>query len=160
MNRVVLLFFMALICLAVVLSGCQSSKLPAGDVEVLRKYRTEVEILRDPKIKANTKIKFDAAKIIFDNVDFSYARNYDELEQIFGNSDVVGKTRYGGKKSLVYAYSWEDQVIQADFFFSGQFITGVKVKETTFDPSNPHKIKSFNTIQRNPKSEWKVSGAK
>lgn len=160
MNRIVLCLCSSLICLSVILSGCQSAKLPAGDVEVLRKYQAEIAILRDPKIKANTKVKFEAAKTIFHNVDFSYARNYKELEQIFGNSDVVGKTRYGGKKSLVYTYSWEDEVIEGDFFFSGQFITGVKIKEMTFDPSKPHKIKSFNTIKREPNAEWKVSGAK
>ena len=146
--------------LALVISGCATQKLPAGDIEVMQKYRTEVEILRDPKIKANTKIKFEAAKVIVDNVDFSYARSWHDLEEIFGFNDVVGKTRYGGKKSLVFKYSWQDQVIEVNVFFSGHSVTRVNVKETTFDASAPRKIKSFNRIQNDPNAEWKTDGGK
>jgi hypothetical protein len=162
MRKIILWNCLALIGLGIVLSGCTTTKLPAGDIEVLQKYKTEIDILRNPKIRANTEIKYDAAKVIFANVDFSYARDYKELEQIFGFSDVVGKTLYGGKKSLVFKYSWKDRVIEGNFFFTGHSITGCKIKEYAFDPAKPRKIKSFNTIKKaiNSKSEWNTNGAK
>jgi hypothetical protein len=160
MKRGIIINCLLLLALSLIAVGCSSTKLPAGDVEVLQRYRTEIEILKDPKIKPNTKLKYDAAKVIFANVDFSYARTYKDVQEIFSFNDVVGKTLYGGKKSLVFKYSWEDKVIEGNFFFIGTTITGCKVNEYSFDPNKPLKVKSFNPIKQSEKAEWKTSGAK
>ena len=160
MKRGMIINCLLLLALSLVVVGCSTTKLPAGDVEVFQRYKTEIEILKDPKIKPNTKLKYDAAKVIFDNVDFSYARTYKDVQQIFSFNDVFGKTLYGGKKSLVFKYSWEDKVIEGNFFFIGTTITGCKIHEYSYDPNKPFRVKSFNPVKNVEKTDWKTTGAK
>ncbi len=160
MSRLFILNALIIMCLGAVICGCQTRKLPAGDVEIMQKYRTEIAILHDPKIKANTEIKYNAAKIILDNVDFSYARNYKDLEQIFGFTDVDTKILYGGQKALVFKYSWENKVIEATFHFSGYSITGVKIKDLDNASSQPTKIKSYNRLKPVATGKVEVTNAK
>lgn len=160
MSRLFILNILVIICIGCCICGCQTKKLPAGDVEIIQKYRTEIAILKDPQIKANTEIKYKAAKTILDNVDFTYARNYKDLEQIFGFTDVDTKVLYGGQKALVYKYSWEEKVIEATFHFSGYSITGVKIKDLDDAPSQPTKIKSYNRLKPVATGKVEVTNAK
>lgn len=147
MSRLFIFNIITIMLLGAAICGCQTKKLPAGDVEILQRYKTEISILHDSKIKANTEIKYKAAKTILDNVDFSYARSYKDLEQIFGFTDVDKKIMYGGKKALVFKYSWKDKVVEAAFYFSGYSITGVKIKNLDDTSNQPSKIKSYNRLK-------------
>ncbi len=71
------------------LAGCQHESIPAEDPRVLTVYADEIAILQDPYLATNSPEKFNAAKVIAENVDFSFLRNVRTIEDIFLPSDAM-----------------------------------------------------------------------
>ncbi|MHB9139656.1 MAG: hypothetical protein ACYC4Q_09660 [Victivallaceae bacterium] len=108
-------------------AGCRT-KLPAGDVDINRLYANEIAILKDPNLSTSSLDKYNAACIIAQNVDFSYLRDIQSMDAIFGLKDGV-KGAFEGQEYILYTYKFKNKSIQFRFSLSGNAIMNGSVKE-------------------------------
>ncbi|MFA6659344.1 MAG: hypothetical protein WCS25_06600, partial [Victivallaceae bacterium] len=99
------------------LFGCESigrKKIPCNDIEVFTRFRREISILQDKSLYPDSERKFRAARVLYQNVDFSFARDTELLVRIFGTGDVK-RAKVLDNDSLVFLYSWENEYIRFAF---------------------------------------------
>lgn len=112
------------------LFGCESigrKKIPCNDIEVFTRFRREISILQDKSLYPDSERKFRAARVLYQNVDFSFARDTELLVRIFGTGDVK-RAKVLDNDSLVFLYSWENEYIRFAFMGVGDVITHSEVK--------------------------------
>jgi len=122
-------FGVAMIVCGILLSaaGCRT-KLPAGDVDIYRLYANEIAVLKDPNISTNSLDKYNAASIIAQNVDFSYLRELQSMEAIFGQKDGI-RGAFESQEYILYTYKFKNKSIQFRFSIKGNAIINGSVKE-------------------------------
>ena len=101
--------------------------IPGSDIDVLRIYKKEIAILKDNSIKNNTRKKYEAAKTIIDNVDLYQIYDYEQVENIFGESNMVGHGLYKGTY-IVYQYAYADKLIQINFWVRDRIVVKTEVR--------------------------------
>lgn len=123
MKRICLIF---LSLYTILISGCGTTKLPAGDVDIYKKYDSEIRILKS-SLSPDSEMKFNAAKEIFDKVDFSFVKKPQTLFSILGVRDARGVSTGDGKQ-IQYRYRYKDKYILATFNVSGETIVAAHIK--------------------------------
>ncbi len=127
--------FMLILLSALVLSfsnGCffggSKEKLAGDDVDVKVLYAKEIKILRDDKIANNSKAKFDAIKIILDNVDLEQIYELNQLFALLGPPKNRGMGLYNGN-FWRYRYEYKNKGILIDYWSSGANILKFRIRE-------------------------------
>ena len=96
-------------------SSMQHEKLPAGDIDVYTKYANEIETLHNPKLRTDSKEKYEAALTLYKNVDFSFVREVRILEKIFGARDAhLGRPNFE-KQDIIYLYRYKGKRVRFVF---------------------------------------------
>lgn len=132
--------FRSLLCLCVILvglgflQGCSwqnsgQKKIPAEDRLVLEMYSDEIAILKSRSYETNSKEKYYAAKAIADGVDFSYIRNVQTLDDIFGGYDVkYGQRTLGDEQDFIFYYQYGDHDVRFVFHRVNSVIISHSIK--------------------------------
>lgn len=128
MRKFILLSVAMFACCGLLLAvtGCRT-KLPAGDVDIIRLFAPEVAVLKDPKLSPNSLDKYNAACVIAQNVDFSYLRDIPSMVAIFGTQDAT-QGSFEGNSFIVYTYKFKNKSIQFRFSVDGEAIINSNVK--------------------------------
>ena len=98
--------------------GCatsQSDKLPAGDIDIYTKYKEEIAILHNSSLRPNSKIKYDAALTLYENIDFSFVREIFTLQKIFSAYDAHETRPKNGKRTIIYLYRYKNKRVRFVF---------------------------------------------
>ena len=112
--------------------GCQApKKIPAGDISIYKKYAADIKLMHS-KISPDSELKFMTAKILFENIDFSFVRNPQELVKILGIDD--GRVMNGsGKDYIQYRYRFKDDYIFARFLLVENTLVSFRLKSNVLD---------------------------
>ena len=129
MKKYMLLTIAMIACGLLLAAGGCRTKLPAGDVDINRNFAVEVATLKDPNLSTSSLEKYNAACIIAENVDFSYLRDIESMEAIFGAKDAVSGS-FDGKDYVLYTYKFLNKSIQFRFSIEGVTIINASVKKT------------------------------
>jgi|GEM_PF-1314163 len=111
-------------------SGCVSEeRLPAEDLEVQQFYGDLIRVLQDPKLKPNTKEKYEAAKQLVAKVDFSLTRELNTVNSIFYHGDALIDTPDQPDRTIVFYYPWNGHYVRLTFYTYRTWVLRVKVDE-------------------------------
>ncbi len=121
------------IVLAVIAGGCsmEPKKMPCTDIDVLTKFEREIYVLKTRALPPESEPKFRAARILYQNVDFTFARDTDILAKIFGAQDAH-RGKVLGNDTIVFQYVWNNEYVRFAFMGVGNVITGCEVKMDTY----------------------------
>lgn len=104
--------------LAVLFAGCttlKKEKLPAGDIDIYSKYASEIATLHNPKLRPDSKEKYEAAMTLYKNVDFSFLRELYTLEKIFSPRDAyLGKVNFD-RQDIIFLYRYKGKRVRFVF---------------------------------------------
>lgn len=116
------------------ISGCTTGpkKIPCSDIDMYAVFRNEISILQDSRISPQSEQKFNAAKKLYQYVDFSFARDTDNLTRIFGVHDA-NKSSVMDEDALVFQYSWKNDYVRFIFLGHGNSVTSSEVKLGKFE---------------------------
>ena len=96
-------------------SSLQHEKLPAGDIDIYTRYANEIDTLHNPKLRPDSKEKYEAALTLYKNVDFSFVREVKTLEKIFGARDVhLGKPSFE-QQDIIFLYRYKGKRVRFVF---------------------------------------------
>lgn len=115
---------MLLLCVA----GCSTAKLASEDIDVLRIYGPEIAVLHS-SLPPNSREKYNAAKTLVDNIDFSYTRNVQTLDAIFSSRDARVDAQNAADQMLMFYYQYDAHSIRFCFYRYGDIITKVEIIE-------------------------------
>ena len=123
------IFGWAALCALLFIAGCATAQLPVEDILVLEKYKNEIAILKSPSIPPNSKEKYTAAKTLLKNVDFTYIRSVQTLDEIFSSVDAKVDRPNSYSQTLIFYYQYQDKSIRFLFFRYGDVVTRVEIIE-------------------------------
>ena len=96
--------------------GCASEeKLPAEDLEVMQFYEKEIKVLQNPNLPPNSREKYEAAKVLAENVDFTLLRELNTMNKIFYHGDAMIDTPDQPDRSIAFYYPWEGHHVRFIF---------------------------------------------
>jgi DNA-binding transcriptional regulator WhiA len=130
--------WLAAAVMAAGLWGCntQPKKMPCTDVDIQTKFEREIYILKNTDLPTESEAKFRAARILYQNVDFTFARDTNTLVSIFGARDARRGTVLDNH-AIVYQYVWNNEYIRFAFMGVGSVITGCEIKMDKYQNSKP-----------------------
>ena len=114
-------FYMKYFCLFVVslaasfLTGCGTVMLPAEDIKIFEVCKEEIAVLKNPKIPAQSKEKYEAAISLCKKVDFSYTRTIRFLSNVFLESDAKVNNQGNGNMIIIMYYPYKDKFVSFEF---------------------------------------------
>ena len=100
---------------AVLLAGC-TAMLPAEDIKIYEVCKEEIAILKNPKIPANSKEKYEAARSLCKKVDFSYTRSIKFLRNIFLDEDARVNNHGDGSMQIIMYYPYKENFVSFEFY--------------------------------------------
>ncbi len=103
--------------------------LPAEDIEVLSRYRNLIGVLKDPKLKATSEEKYNAAKELIQHVDLSFVRETLTLDQIFYHGDAIIDSPKSPDRIITFYYEWKDHSIRLVFHTYTKFVVRVDIHQ-------------------------------
>ena len=113
-----------LFTLLMTVSCVSTQMLPAEDIEIFNTCKQEIAILKNPRISARSKEKYEAAKALSKKVDFSYTRTIDFLGKVFADQDARIKQLDNNVYSIVIYYQYQEKYISFEFKrFDNQIIS-------------------------------------
>lgn len=123
-----LLFFA--VSLLLLVAGCSSTpvKMPVEDLEVLHVYKDDIAVLKSD-LPPNSREKYEAAKRLRENVDFSFAREVQTLDKIFGTRDARVDRPNAREQMLMFYYQYKNKSIRFCFFRYDNFIVKTEIIE-------------------------------
>ena len=125
-----LLFSLSFVFAVIIFAGCQSySKLPSEDIGVLDKYADTIAILRNPKIPANSKEKYDAARYLIKHVDLHFTRETRTVNNLFYYRDAQIDGLDTETPVFTFLYQYRNNNVRIRFFTCRMFITRVEISE-------------------------------
>ena len=124
-----LVVLIAAVCAGLV-AGCGSvEKLPAEDLEVQKFYGDIIKVLKDPKLRPNSKEKYEAAKKIIRCVDFEFTREVKTLNEIFYYRDALIDTPTHEDRTITFYYPYEGHFVRLTFYTYKNTVVRVRVDE-------------------------------
>ena len=121
--------FLVVALVVMVIGGCVAKqKMPSEDLEVLTLYKDEIAILHS-QLPTNSEAKYNAAKRLHDNVDFTYTRTVQTLDEIFSSVDAKVDNPNSNNQMLVFYYQYGDRSIRFIFHRYQNFVDRVEVVE-------------------------------
>ncbi len=125
-----LLSSLSFVFAVIIFAGCQSyNKLPSEDIEVLDKYADTIAILRNPKIPANSKEKYDAARYLIKHVDLHFTRETRTVNNLFYYRDAQIDGLDTETPVFTFLYQYRNNNVRIRFFTCRMFITRVEISE-------------------------------
>jgi len=122
-------FMVVALVVMVIGGGCTTrQKMPSEDLEVLTLYKDEIAILHS-QLPTNSEAKYKAAKRLHDNVDFTYTRTVQTLDEIFSSVDAKVDNPNSNNQMLVFYYQYGDRSIRFIFHRYQNFVDRVEVVE-------------------------------
>ncbi|MBQ4106392.1 MAG: hypothetical protein IJC73_02295 [Lentisphaeria bacterium] len=122
-------FMVVALVVMVIGGGCATrQKMPSEDLEVLTLYKDEIAILHS-QLPTNSEAKYKAAKRLHDNVDFTYTRTVQTLDEIFSSVDAKVDNPNSNNQMLVFYYQYGDRSIRFIFHRYQNFVDRVEVVE-------------------------------
>ena len=117
----------ALMAVILLSTSCNSvTKLPAEDIEIFNACKEEIAILKNPRISARSKEKYDAAISLSRKVDFSYVRTVEFLGKVFSEKDAKINKIDNNVYTVVVYYQYKNKYISYEFKrFDNQIISCV-----------------------------------
>jgi hypothetical protein len=117
----------ALMAVILLSTSCNSvTKLPAEDIEIFNVCKEEIAILKNPRISARSKEKYDAAISLSRKVDFSYVRTVEFLGKVFSEKDAKINKIDNNVYTVVVYYQYKNKYISYEFKrFDNQIISCV-----------------------------------
>ena len=115
----------ALMAVILLSTSCNSvTKLPAEDIEIFNVCKEEIAILKNPRISARSKEKYDAAISLSLKVDFSYVRTVEFLGKVFSEKDAKINKIDNNVYTVVVYYQYKNKYISYEFKrFDNQIIS-------------------------------------
>ena len=118
------------VCVGAVIAGCGSvEKLPAEDLEVPQFYGHLIKVLKDPKLRPNSKEKYEAAKELIRHVDFEFTREVKTLNEIFYYRDALIDTPTHEDRTITFYYPYEGHYVRLTFYTYKNAVLRVRVDE-------------------------------
>ena len=115
---------------SLLLPGCiYTEKLPSEDIEVLEKYADIIAILRNEKLPANSKEKYDAARELVKYVDLHFTRETRTVNNLFYHRDAQVDGLNTETPTFTFLYQYRNNYIRIRFFTCRMFITRVEISE-------------------------------
>ena len=133
LSRGIFRFRSLLVCAAysLVFAGCAGvdewERLPAEDLEVQQFYGDLIKVLKDPKIKPNSREKYEAAKELVKHVDFELTREVKTLNEIFYHGDAIIDTPREEDRTISFYYQHEGHYVRLTFYTFRNAVLRVKV---------------------------------
>ena len=117
----------ALMAVILLSTSCNSvTKLPAEDIEIFNVCKEEIAILKNPRLSARSKEKYDAAISLSRKVDFSYVRTVEFLGKVFSEKDAKINKIDNNVYTVVVYYQYKNKYISYEFKrFDNQIISCV-----------------------------------
>ena len=100
--------------IAVLLTGC-TTMLPAEDIKIFEVCKDEIAVLKNPKLRPNSKEKYEAALSLSKKIDFSYTRTVKFLGKVFLDADARVNNQGDGKMVIIMYYPYEDHFVSFEF---------------------------------------------
>ncbi len=119
-----LLCLLSLIC-----SGCATKRLPSEDIEAPRLYADLIQVLKDPKIPANSKLKYDAIRELMKKVDFTFTRETKTINEFLSANDAIIDIPEAVDRRITFNYQYRDRYVRLIFFTYRNFVVRVDIKE-------------------------------
>lgn len=112
-------------------AGCHNpyAKYSSEDIEIDRKFAREINILKRPDLPPNSELKYRAAKVLADHIDFTFTNDVEVLDRIFGTRDLRVDDRKAAVQTLMYYYRYQDRSIRFVFVRNGRFVLRCEVTE-------------------------------
>lgn len=107
--------------------GCRSGKMTSEDVEIKTRFAGELAVLHSTKYRPNSKEKYEAAKTLYENVDFSFTRSVETLDVIFTTLDARVDKRDFNDQRISFTYQYGDKFIRFIFYRSGDRILNTEI---------------------------------
>lgn len=117
--------------LAVAFGGCAAgnpSKMLSEDIEILSVYAPEIKVLKDRRLRTNSKEKYEAALKLAQGVDFSLTRSVETLDQIFLAADALTTRSVEYGDEIAFYYNYQDRFVRFRFWRSKNVITESEVR--------------------------------
>ena len=127
-KSLLLIFSAVLLALA---SGCadkRPKKMLSEDIEVLTVFAPEISVLKNRKIRPNSKEKYEAAKRLAEGVDFSLTRSVETLEQIFSGYDALTARSVEFGDEIAFYYNYQNHYVRFRFWRTRKVITDSEVR--------------------------------
>ena len=122
--RLLLLCLLGLFC-----GGCATKLLPSEDIEAPRLYANLVDVLKDPKIPPNSKLKYDAIRKLIRKVDFSFTRETKTINEFLAANDAIIDIPEAVDRRITFNYQYRDRYVRLTFFTYRNFVVRVDIKE-------------------------------
>lgn len=111
-------FLTILAAVSLITAGCGtigSTVLPAEDIKIFEVCKNEIAVLKNPRIPANSKQKYEAARSLSTKIDFSYTRTIKFLRQVFLEADARVSNKGDGTMLIIMYYPYEDKFVSFEF---------------------------------------------
>ena len=120
-----------LVCFSALLfiSGCATERLPSEDLEVPVLYADIIKVLKDPKIRSNTKEKYDAAKALLKKVDLSFTRETKTINELFYHGDALVDLPNSQDRTISFNYQYKDKYVRIQFKTFRNFVVRTIITE-------------------------------
>ncbi len=116
--RILLLLTVGLL---VLISGC-STKITSEDIEIKKRFAKELAVLHSNKYLPNSKEKYEAARKLYEEVDFSFTRSVETLDLIFTTIDARVDKYDMADQRISFTYQYGDKFVRFIFYRSGDRI--------------------------------------
>ena len=114
---------------ALLIPGCTAERLPSEDLEVPVVCADLIAILKDPKISANSKEKYDAARKLVKRVDLTFTRETKTLNDLFHFKDALIDFPNLPDRTITFNYQYKDNYIRFQFRTFRNFVLRVDITE-------------------------------
>lgn len=125
MKKTLLLF----VFLSVIVSGCAVKRLPSEDIEAPVLNASLVSILKDPKLRPNSKEKYDAIRALMKKVDFTFTRETKTINQFLAPQDAIIDFPEADDRRIAFNYQYRDHYVRLIFSTFREFVVRVDIVE-------------------------------
>ncbi|MFA7232385.1 MAG: hypothetical protein WC071_14020 [Victivallaceae bacterium] len=115
------------IIITLISTGCKT-KIPAGDVDIYEKYSDEIAVLKNDKLKPNTQEKYEAAKTLAEDIDFSFLRSVSTIDRIFSTKDAHIDNPNSINQLIIFYYQYGKNSVRFCFRRHNNSVTSSEVK--------------------------------
>ncbi|UDQ97216.1 hypothetical protein AAEX28_09235 [Lentisphaerota bacterium WC36G] len=105
----------------------EKRKLAGCDIDVFKIYKNEIATLKNAKLSENSKEKFEAIKVLLDNVDFEQIYTVKQMENLLGKSRRGVRGVYGDSGRR-YRYGYKNEAINIDYWSKGGTVLRVRIQ--------------------------------
>ncbi len=119
--------FLSVLLFAV--AGCVSERLPSEDIEVPKLNADLILVLKNPRLPANGKEKYEAARKLIRRVDFTFTRETKTLNDILWHGDAIVDFPNRPNRTITFNYQYRDHYVRLVFHTYLNFVFRVDVIE-------------------------------